>query len=175
MSESCAITVHATHALLGSLCTIFSRKHGYIEQGGLGVERLEMASSWDSSERRPQKRPNTTLTWAESGMTQQHLNGTAGHLPVSELNSTNHHHWPGAPFLRPHFPALPFLFLANSLLPLERRRPPSLSLWRKAGSDFKLKGEGQGESGGRGSGPSRAGERKCGLLQCLSLHLWNNT
>lgn len=39
MSESRA-TVHATHALLGSLCTIFSRKHGYIEQGGLGVERL---------------------------------------------------------------------------------------------------------------------------------------
>lgn len=60
MSESCATTVHATHALLGSLCTIFSRKQGYIEQGGLGVERLEMASSWDSSERRPQKRPNTT-------------------------------------------------------------------------------------------------------------------
>lgn len=39
MSESCA-TVYAAHALLGSLCTIFSRNHGYIEQGGLGVERL---------------------------------------------------------------------------------------------------------------------------------------
>ena len=39
MSESRA-TVQTTHALLVSLCTLFSRKDGYIAQGGLGVEGL---------------------------------------------------------------------------------------------------------------------------------------
>lgn len=62
MSESRA-TVHAAHALLGLLCTIFSRKHGYIEQGGLGVERLwEWPQVGTHQNKGPEKDPTQPLS-----------------------------------------------------------------------------------------------------------------
>lgn len=63
MSESCPTEIHATHALLSSLCTIFSRKHGYIEQGGLVVERLrEWPQVGTHQNEGPEKDPTQPLS-----------------------------------------------------------------------------------------------------------------
>lgn len=125
MSKSCA-DVNATHALAAHHFLTQACLH--ITKRGLGLGDCANGLKLGFIRMKVLKRTqhNFCLKCALSlGASSSIRLALQEDLLISELSNSNHHHWPQQPFLRSHFPALLFPFLINSLLQLERRRPPS--------------------------------------------------